>query len=230
MCRECANVFAKRRMSFLSSRPQSPTSCGTSITRTGRHGRSLQSFVRSRKNGEEKSTLTGAIMTEHVKTEIAAGIMTLTLARPDKKNALSNAMYSALSDGLELAEKDPSVRVVLFQGDGDSFTAGNDLADFSAEANGKSAGESQAARFIGNLARATVPLVAAVQGNAVGVGTTMLLHCDLVYLTDTARLITPFVNLALVPEAASSWLLPARIGHVRAYAMFALGEPLDATA
>ena len=117
---------------------------------------------------------------------------------------------------------------MLFQGDGDSFTAGNDLADFSAQANGKDTGESQAHRFISNLGKATRPLIAAVQGNAVGVGTTMLLHCDLVFLADTAKLMTPFVNLALVPEAASSWLLPARIGHVRAYAMFALGEPLDA--
>jgi len=154
-------------------------------------------------------------MTEHVKTEVSEGIMTLTLSR---------AMYSALSDGLERAEKDASVRVVLFQGDGDSFTAGNDLADFSAQ----DTGEPQAHRFISNLGKATRPLVAAVQGNAVGVGTTMLLHCDLVFLADTAKLMTPFVNLALVPEAASSWLLPARIGHVRAYAMFALGEPLDA--
>lgn len=167
-------------------------------------------------------------MTEHVKTEISDGIMTLTLSRADKKNALSNAMYSAMSDGLERAETDAAVRVVLFQGDGDSFTAGNDLADFSAQANGKDTGESQAFRFISNLGKATRPLIAAVQGNAVGVGTTMLLHCDLVFLADTAKLMTPFVNLALVPEAASSWLLPARIGHVRAYAMFALGEPLDA--
>src|SRR5260370_19604105 len=167
-------------------------------------------------------------MTEHVKTEVAAGIMTLTLARPEKKNRLSNAMYSAMSDGLERAEKDPSVRVVLFQGDGDHFTAGNDLADFSAQANSKDTSESQAHRFIGNLGKATRPLIAAVQGNAVGVGTTMVLHCDLVFLSDTPKLPTPFVNLALVPEAASSWLLPARIGHVRAYAMFALGEPLDA--
>src|SRR5438552_899997 len=228
MCRECGNVCAKRRMSFLSSHPRSPTNCGTSTTRTARHGHSLPSYVRSRKSGEEKSTLTGAIMTEHVKTEIAAGIMTLTLARPDKKNALSNAMYSAMSDGLERAEKDPAVRVVLFQGDGDNFTAGNDLADFSAQANGKDTSESQAHRFIGNLGKATRPRLAAVQGNAVGVGTTMLLHCDLVFLAENARLMTPFVNLALVPEAASSWLLPARIGHVRAYAMFALGEPVDA--
>jgi enoyl-CoA hydratase/carnithine racemase len=120
------------------------------------------------------------------------------------------------------------VRVILFQGDGDSFTAGNDLADFAAQANGKDTGESQAFRFVRNLGKASRPLVAAVQGNAVGVGTTMLLHCDLVFLADNAKLTTPFVNLALVPEAASSWLLPARIGHVRAYAMFALGEPLDA--
>src|SRR6202161_648290 len=169
-------------------------------------------------------------MAEHVIREISGGVMTLTLARADKKNALSNAMYSALSDGLEHAEKDPAVRVVLFQGDGDSFTAGNDLADFSAQANGQDTGESHAFRFISNLGKATRPLVAAVQGNAVGVGTTMLLHCDLVFLADTAKLMTPFVNLALVPEAASSWLLPARIGHVRAYAMFALGEPLDAAA
>src|SRR5580700_9300767 len=167
-------------------------------------------------------------MAEHVIREVSGGVMTLTLARADKKNALSNAMYSAMSDGLERAEKDPSVRVVLFQGDGDSFTAGNDLADFSAQANGEDTAESQAHRFISNLGKATRPLVAAVQGNAVGVGTTMLLHCDLVFLADTAKLMTPFVNLALVPEAASSWLLPARIGHVRAYAMFALGEPLDA--
>ena len=167
-------------------------------------------------------------MTEHVKTEVSDAIMTLTLARPEKKNALSQAMYSALSDGLESAEKDPDVRVVLFQGDGDSFTSGNDLADFAAASDGGNHGPSEASRFIGNLGKATKPLIAAVQGNAVGVGTTMLLHCDLVYLADTARLMTPFVNLALVPEAASSWLLPARVGHVRAYAMFALGEPVDA--
>jgi len=169
-------------------------------------------------------------MTEHVKTEIAAGVMTLTLQRPDKKNALSGAMYDAMSDALEKAETDSSIRVVLFQGDGDSFTAGNDLSDFAARSRGGSAaqGPSPAQRFIANLGKANKPLVAAVHGNAVGVGTTMLLHCDLVYLADNARLTTPFVNLALVPEAASSLLLPLRIGHARAYAMFALGEPMDA--
>jgi enoyl-CoA hydratase/carnithine racemase len=167
-------------------------------------------------------------MTEHVKTELAEGILTLTLQRPDKKNALTGAMYDALSEALEQAEGDTSVRVILFQGDGDSFTAGNDLADFASQARGDNSGDSPAHRFIANLGKAQKPLVAAVQGNAVGVGTTMLLHCDLVYLAENARLITPFVNLALVPEAASSWLLPLRIGHARAYAMFALGEPMDA--
>src|SRR5271169_2873592 len=167
-------------------------------------------------------------MTEHVKTEIAEGVMTLTLQRPEKKNALTGAMYDALSSALDKAEGDASVRVVLFQGDGDSFTAGNDLADFASQARGDNSVDSPAHRFIETISKANKPLVAAVQGNAVGVGTTMLLHCDLVYLADNARLSTPFVNLALVPEAASSWLLPSRIGHVRAYAMFALGEPLDA--
>src|SRR5258707_3044858 len=113
----------------------------------------------------------GTIMTGHVKTEIAEGIMTLTLARADKKNALSNAMYSAMSDGLERAEKDLAIRVVLFQGDGDSFTAGNDLADFSAQASGKATGEPQAHRVISNLGKATRPLVAPVQGTALGLGT-----------------------------------------------------------
>ncbi len=167
-------------------------------------------------------------MSEHLKTELIDGVLTLTISRPEKKNALTGAMYNAMSEGLERAETDSAVKVVLFQGDGDSFTAGNDLADFSAQSTAKDSGDSPAFRFIANLGRATKPLIAAVQGNAVGVGTTMLLHCDLVYLADNARLITPFVNLALVPEAASSWLLPARIGHVRAYAMFALGEPMDA--
>jgi enoyl-CoA hydratase/carnithine racemase len=167
-------------------------------------------------------------MTEHLKTTVIDGVMTLTISRPDKKNALTGAMYDAMSEGLLRAESDPAIKAVVFQGDGDSFTAGNDLADFRAQSTAGDTGESPAFRFIGQLGCATKPLIAAVQGNAVGVGTTMLLHCDLVYLANDSRLFTPFVNLALVPEAASSWLLPMRIGHVRAYAMFALGEPMDA--
>jgi enoyl-CoA hydratase/carnithine racemase len=112
-------------------------------------------------------------MTEHVKTEIADGVMTLTLQRPEKKNALTGAMYDALSDALNQAEADTSVRVVLFQGDGDSFTAGNDLADFASQARGESAVDSPAHRFTETISKASKPLVAAVQGNAVGVGTTI---------------------------------------------------------
>jgi enoyl-CoA hydratase/carnithine racemase len=142
-----------------------------------------------------------AIMSGHVKIEAADGVMTLTLQRPEKKNALSGVMYDALSDAVRQAEVDASVRVVLFQGDGDSFTAGNDLADFARQAGDENSAESPALRFIETISKASKPLVAAVQGNAVGIGTTMLLHCDLVYLADNARLITPFVNLAPVPEA-----------------------------
>src|SRR5262249_6916722 len=107
-------------------------------------------------------------------------------------------------------------------------TAGNDVGEFAAVATGKSEGSRNVIRFIQSLARCTRPLVAAVQGRAVGVGTTMLLHCDVVVLADNALLSTPFVSLALVPEAASSLLMPLRIGHVRAYEMFALGEAVPA--
>jgi enoyl-CoA hydratase/carnithine racemase len=166
-------------------------------------------------------------MTDHVQVAVDAGVMTITLARPDKKNALSNAMYGVLADSLERAESDPAVRVVVFQADGDSFSAGNDLQDFTAQAAGAFTGERHVMRFLKNLAKANRPLVAAVQGQAVGVGTTMLLHCDLVFTSPDAKLTVPFVNLALVPEAASSLLMPARIGHARAYAMFALGEAVS---
>jgi enoyl-CoA hydratase/carnithine racemase len=167
-------------------------------------------------------------MSENVKSELDAGVLILTLQRPEKRNALTGAMYDALASALDRAESDSAVKVVLFQGDGDGFTAGNDVAEFAEASSRNSDEESPAFRFIRALGRATKPLIAAVHGNAVGVGTTMLLHCDLVYLAEGARLITPFVNLALVPEAASSWLLPLRIGHVRAFQMFALGEPMDA--
>ena len=167
-------------------------------------------------------------MTEHIKIENEGGILTLTMARPDKKNALTNAMYGALADAIEAAETDPAVRVVLIRGEGDMFTAGNDVGEFAAIATGGVQGERHVSRFLHALARSSRPLVAAVQGRAVGIGTTMLLHCDLVVLADNALLSTPFVNLALVPEAASSLLMPLRIGYARAFEMFALGEPVDA--
>ncbi|MDY0065714.1 MAG: enoyl-CoA hydratase [Steroidobacteraceae bacterium] len=167
-------------------------------------------------------------MTEHIRRRFEDGVLRLTFARPDKKNAITNAMYGALADALEGAEADPNVRVVLFDAEGEAFTAGNDLTDFAAVSAGSIAHEDmQAHRFLAALACATKPYVAAVHGFAIGVGTTLLLHCDLVYVADDARLSAPFVSLALVPEAASSWLMPARIGYARAFAMFALGEVID---
>jgi enoyl-CoA hydratase/carnithine racemase len=164
----------------------------------------------------------------HLLTHLEDGVLRLTLNRPDKKNALSNAMYGALADALTRAEDETGVRVVLFEAEGDAFTAGNDLGDFAAVAAGAlDRSEMNSSKFLSALARAQKPYVAAVQGLAVGVGTTMLMHCDLVFIAEDAKLTTPFVNLALVPEAASSWLLPARIGYARAFAMFALGEPVD---
>jgi len=166
-------------------------------------------------------------MTEHIRIEKSDGILSLTMARPDKKNALSNAMYGALADAIEAAETDASVRVLLIRGEGDMFTAGNDVGEFAAMATGAFQGERHVGRFVQALAKSSRPLVAAVQGRAVGIGTTMLLHCDLVVLAENALLSTPFVNLALVPEAASSLLMPLRIGYARAYEMFALGEAVE---
>jgi enoyl-CoA hydratase/carnithine racemase len=167
-------------------------------------------------------------MTEHIKIEHRDHILNLTFARPDKKNALTNAMYGALADAIIGAETDPAVRVIVLRGEGDMYTAGNDVGEFATMATGQFRSERHVSRFIDAIARSTKPMVAAVQGRAVGIGTTMLLHCDFVVLAENALLSTPFVGLALVPEAASSLLLPLRIGYLRAYEMFALGETLDA--
>jgi len=167
-------------------------------------------------------------MTEHIKIEHRDHILTLTFARPDKKNALTNAMYGTLADAILAAETDPATRVIVLRGEGDMYTAGNDVGEFATMATGQFRGERHVSRFIDAIARSTRPMVAAVQGRAVGIGTTMLLHCDFVVLAENALLSTPFVGLALVPEAASSLLLPLRIGYARAYEMFALGETVDA--
>lgn len=167
-------------------------------------------------------------MTDFVRTSIDSGVLRLTLNRPNKKNALTNDMYGVLAAALVNAETDDSIRAVLFESAGDDFTAGNDLGDFAAVAAGTLSREHMnSEKFLSALARAQKPYVAAVTGLAVGVGVTMLLHCDLVFVADDAKLTTPFINLAAIPEAASTLLLPARIGHARAYAMFALCEPLD---
>lgn len=159
-------------------------------------------------------------------TAKADGILTITINRPEKKNALTSAMYAAMADALEAAETDAAVRVIVFAGNGGAFTAGNDLQDFLN--NPPQGDESPVFRFLRAISTASKPLVAAVNGVAVGVGTTMLLHCDLVYVGTDARLSLPFVNLALVPEAASSLLLPAMIGYHRAAELLLLGEPFNA--
>ena len=166
-------------------------------------------------------------MPDHVLVEETGGVLTLTLNRPEKKNALTAEMYAALGRAIDGATEARDVRCIVLQANGDSFTAGNDLSEFAAV----NAGERDRATgnpLLAALARTSTPIVAAVHGRAVGVGTTMLLHCDLVFVAEDALLSTPFVNLALVPEAASSILLPARIGHARAFSMFVLGESVDA--
>ena len=156
-------------------------------------------------------------------TAQADGILTITFNRPDKKNALTSAMYAVLADALEAAETDTAVRVILFAGNGGAFTAGNDRQDVL---NNPPQGDNTPVfRFLRAISTASKPMVAAVSGVAVGVGSTMLLHCDLVYAGENAKFSFPFVNLALVPEAASSLLLPHLIGHQRAAELLLLGEP-----
>lgn len=167
-------------------------------------------------------------MTDHIKTELAGGVLTVTLARPEKKNAITQAMYAALSDATERARADDAVRVLLFRGEGDSFSAGNDIADFIAIGSQTEAPlDMSVFRFLKSLADLDKPAVAAVRGRAVGIGLTLLLHCDMVVVSEDALLSAPFINLALAPEAASSMLLPAVLGHQRAFEIFALGEPID---
>ncbi len=167
-------------------------------------------------------------MTEQVLLEKADKVLTLTLNRPEKKNALTRAMYKTLATAITEADSDASIRCLLIKAAGDMFTAGNDLADFAAIGSESIPTVEGGNPFLPALARARTPIVAAVNGRAVGIGTTMLLHCDMVFLAQDALLSTPFVNLALVPEAGSSLLLPQRIGHVRAFEMFVLGEGVNA--
>ena len=155
-----------------------------------------------------------------IKTETRERIVTIELSRLDKRNALTAAMYAAMTDALAAAESDSGVRAILIHGARDCFTAGNDLKDFL---EGPS-GASQALRFISALSKVGKPVVAAVGGPAVGIGTTLLLHCDLVYAAPGARFQLPFVPLGLVPEGASSLLLPLTAGYQRAAELLLLGQ------
>lgn len=161
-------------------------------------------------------------MAEHIVVSVENRVLTLRLDRPEKKNAITRGMYLGMIDALKQADADANVRVVLITGTEVCFTAGNDLVDF---ANAKPGETSPAILYLQTLAAAQKPVIAAVGGVAVGIGTTMLLHCDLVYAASDARFQLPFVNLGLCPEAASSALLPALMGHTRAAELLYFGDP-----
>ncbi|MES2188935.1 MAG: enoyl-CoA hydratase [Pseudomonadota bacterium] len=156
-------------------------------------------------------------------TSIEAGVMTLTINRLDKKNSLTAAMYAAMADAIEAAQHDNSVRAFVIQGHETIFSAGNDISDFLNKP--PSTSDAPVFRFLRGISTFTKPVVAAVCGPAVGIGTTMLLHCDLIYAGDNAAFSLPFVNLGLCPEAASSFLVPQLMGYPRAAEALLLGEP-----
>ena len=167
-------------------------------------------------------------MTQDILVHTEAGVSTLTFNRPDKKNSITAAMYAAMAGALEAAMADAAVRVVVFQGDVAIFSAGNDIGDFLQQP--PATQDSPVFRFLRGIATFPKPLIAAVCGPAVGIGTTLLMHCDLVYAGDNAAFSLPFVNLGLCPEAASSLLLPQMLGYHRAAEALLLGEPFLAEA
>jgi enoyl-CoA hydratase/carnithine racemase len=165
-------------------------------------------------------------MSDQILVSRADGVCEVQLNRPDKRNALTLAMYGAIIDALNEARADDSVRVVLISGAGASFTAGNDLNDFMSQ--GDFTENNNAVRFLSTLRSFRKVLIAAVHGQTVGIGVTMLLHCDLVVAARGAQMSMPFVKLGLVPEAGSSLLLPRMVGHHRAAELLMLGKPFDA--
>jgi enoyl-CoA hydratase/carnithine racemase len=165
-----------------------------------------------------------SVTTPHVNTSTVDGVHTIELSRREKKNAITTAMYRAMSDAFEAAAADPSVRAVLLRGQADLFTAGNDLGDFL---DGTTREEAQAHRFLIAISSFPKPVVAAVGGLAIGIGTTMLLHCDLVVAAAGTRFQLPFVPLGLCAEAGSSLLLPQMAGHRLAAELMLLGDPFD---
>jgi enoyl-CoA hydratase/carnithine racemase len=156
----------------------------------------------------------------------SGGVLRIGINRPDKLNAINRQMYSEMATALQRAEQDDTIRVVLIHGSADCFTSGNDLRDFALDP--PTGEDSPVFTFLAAISQASKPLIAAVTGPAIGIGTTMLLHCDLVYAGETAQFQTPFVNLGLCPEAASSLLLPQLAGYQRAAEMLLLGQPFSA--
>lgn len=161
-------------------------------------------------------------------TSKSNGILTIEFNRPDKKNAITATMYQTMADALKEAEADPAVRAILIAGKPEIFTAGNDLEDFMKNSSQEAIGERPVTQFMVNLSRASKPVIAAVAGAAVGIGTTMLMHCDLIYAADNAKFSMPFTQLGLCPEFASSMLLPQIVGYPRAAEKLLLGEAFSA--
>ncbi len=168
--------------------------------------------------------------TAHIRTATLDGVATLEIARADKKNALTREMYSAMAEALKAATADPKVRAVLITGQPGIFTSGNDIEDFMSRppGQGSDATNSPVFQFMDALLSCDKPVVVAVTGAAIGIGTTILLHCDFVYVSDEARLSMPFVSLGLVPEFASSLLIPQLMGQRRAAEKLLLGDPFTA--
>ncbi|MGX0888459.1 enoyl-CoA hydratase/carnithine racemase [Pseudomonas sp. ADAK2 TE3594] len=161
-------------------------------------------------------------MPDTIRFERERGLLTLRINRPEKKNALTRAMYSHLAEALKQVDTDPEINAVLITGGVECFTAGNDILDFLQQP--PSNLDSPVFHFMLNLLECRKPVIAAVAGAAVGIGTTMLLHCDLVYVSSDARLRMPFVNLGLCPEFGSSLILPRLLGHAKAAQLLLLGE------
>ncbi len=160
-------------------------------------------------------------------TSKANGILTIEFNRPEKKNAITTQMYQAMADAIKDAESDKAVRAIVIQGKPEIFTAGNDLEDFLKNSSTE-VGDRPVAQFMHNLSGASKPVVAAVAGNAVGIGTTLLMHCDLVYAAENAKFAMPFTQLGLCPEFASSLLFPQMVGYPRAAEKLLLGEAFSA--
>jgi enoyl-CoA hydratase/carnithine racemase len=167
-------------------------------------------------------------MSEHIRTTVAEGVCTVAFTRPEKKNALTQAMYAGLADAIERTAEDPSIGCLLITGCDDVFCAGNDIADFRNRP--KDAGPRPSRRVYQGLARLDKPVVAAVQGLSIGIGFTMLLHADIVYAAPEARFRMPFVDLGVVPELGSSLLVPWIVGRHRAAELMLLGDFFDAAA
>ncbi len=166
------------------------------------------------------------LMSDVISSKSAEGVLTLSFNRPAKMNAITREMYGALATGLNEASGDFSVRAVIITSEGDHFTAGNDIKDFME--NPPTSDDTEVAKFLGSLLNFPKPLLAAVKGNAVGVGTTMLLHCDVVLASPSANFSMPFTSLGLVPEAGSSYLFPLLVGYQRAARIFMTGETFGA--